>query len=213
MLHYTDHKTDKTRTFEEILALEESEKSRLGLIFTPREIAQQPATWPETFKTVKDSQNELQKFLDESGLTQNGNSELIVTLIGAGTSDYIGRAIAALVRKKWRCHVQVVASTDLMMGMDCLVESAPDNSRHLWISFSRSGDGELIIVDGGEINRPGFGLDRRRLAYLFAYSSGRRSDPHANFCGRRRNKGSRQPKRIRSETRNGCEFRDSHRNA
>jgi tagatose-6-phosphate ketose/aldose isomerase len=116
------------------------EKEKLGLVHTPREINQQPETWLETFQILKKVQCELRTFLGNCGLTQGGSDRLVVTLIGAGTSDYIGRAIIGLLKKEWRCHVQTIPSTDVMTEMDELVNSAPDGSRHLWISFSRSGD-------------------------------------------------------------------------
>ena len=116
-----NHNAARALTFEEILNLPASEKESRGLMYTPQEIDQQPSTWLETFQILKGLQDDLQKFLQSCGLTQTSSDRLIVTLIGAGTSDYIGRAIAALLKKEWRCHVQTVASTDLITEMDDLV--------------------------------------------------------------------------------------------
>jgi len=130
----------KTETFEDILSLPVAEKVRRGLEHTPAEINQQPHTWIETFRTFEKRQEDIRRFLFGSGLTPASAGRLCVTLIGAGTSDYVGRAIESLLRKEWKCHVLTVPSTDLMTEMVDFVASTPKGSRQLWISFSRSGD-------------------------------------------------------------------------
>ena len=127
----------KVLTFTEILNLPPVEKERFGLVHTPQEINQQPSTWRETFNLLNKIQPDVKRFLENCGL---GSSSFTVSLLGAGTSDYIGRALAALLKKEWRCQVNVVPSTDMLTEMDNIVASAPDGTRHLWISFSRSGD-------------------------------------------------------------------------
>ena len=62
---------------------------------------------------------------------------LNVLLIGAGTSDYIGKSVCALLQKQWNCNVEAVPSTDLLTNMEDHIVA---NSDYLWISFSRSGD-------------------------------------------------------------------------
>ncbi|CAN5528890.1 SIS domain-containing protein [soil metagenome] len=127
-------------SFDEMLALPASERERLGVENTPREILQQPQTWIETFGIVRDQQIGLLRFLADSGLAPTEIGNLSVALIGAGTSDYVGRALEALIRKEWKCHVRAIPSTDLFTEMDEYVASSPPDSNHLWISFSRSGD-------------------------------------------------------------------------
>lgn len=124
-------------TFNQILALPLAEKENLGLIHTPQEIFQQPETWKETFQIVKNKEVAIQHFLQKNGF---GNEKFSVVLIGAGTSDYIGRALTALLKNHWKCHVQAIPSTDLLTEMDDFIASAPIDTNHLWISFSRSGD-------------------------------------------------------------------------
>jgi len=60
-----------------------------------------------------------------------------VILIGAGTSDYVARALESLLRQKWGCDVSAVASTDLLPNLDDYIVPG---RKYLWISFSRSGD-------------------------------------------------------------------------
>ncbi len=115
-----------------LLALPQSEKEERGLLYTPAEIAQQPATWRTTHRLFEESRSELVSFL-----RQAHEERWTVYLVGAGTSDYIGHSIANLLRRRWGCEVSAIASTDLLTNRDDLV--IPDRD-YLWISFSRSGD-------------------------------------------------------------------------
>lgn len=128
----------KLYSLAEMLTLPFAEKELRGLLYTPQEIFQQPDTWHKTFQIVKNQQKDLQDFLNESGLNENEN--LFISLIGAGTSDYVGRALVLLLRKTWKCRVEAVSSTDLLTDIDDFIADCPKNTRHLWISFSRSGD-------------------------------------------------------------------------
>jgi tagatose-6-phosphate ketose/aldose isomerase len=113
------------------------EQKARGLLFTPREIAQQPATWETTFRIFQQHQGRICSFLEEAGLRDRLETRPAVMLVGAGTSDYIGHALALLLRQQWGCEVSVCASTDLLPNLEEYVVSG---RRYLWISFSRSGD-------------------------------------------------------------------------
>ncbi len=117
-----------------LLDLSTAERESLGAIHTLGEILQQPQTWRRTYQKVLDSAQPIEEFLNSAGL---GRSSLQVLLVGAGTSDYIGKSVCALLQKEWQCDVQAVPSTDLLTNMDDYV--LPDRE-YLWISFSRSGD-------------------------------------------------------------------------
>lgn len=114
----------------------EEQKAR-GLLFTPREIAQQPATWETTFQIFRQHQERVCSFLEEAGVRDKLDDRPVVMLVGAGTSDYIGHALELLLRQKWGCEVSVCASTDLLPNLE---EYVVPGRRYLWISFSRSGD-------------------------------------------------------------------------
>lgn len=116
----------------ELVALSVSEKLDRGLVYTPAEIVQQPATWKSTYRLFEQSEAELTAFLRP--LVEAG---CVVYLVGAGSSDYIGGTLTHLLRKIWRCEVSAVASTDLLTNREDLV--MPER-RYLWISFSRSGE-------------------------------------------------------------------------
>ena len=120
-----------------MLNLPDREKVKRGLVHTPAEIAQQPETWVATFELFRSKRKEIQNFLSVAGGKGPDTSQIIVFLVGAGTSDYTGQAVSHLLRKMWRCEVLAVPSTDLLTQMEELVLPG---RKYLWISFSRSGD-------------------------------------------------------------------------
>lgn len=120
-----------------LVELNAGERAEQGLEHTPREIAQQPATWVTTFDSLKTRLEEIQDFLARAGVAGPMHERPVVFLIGAGTSDYIGQSLSHLLRSQWQCEVMVVASTSLLTDFS---ESVLREQRYLWISFSRSGD-------------------------------------------------------------------------
>lgn len=124
-----------------LLELADEEKDVRGIRHTPREISQQPDTWQATYQKCQHHQVEISFFLKRSGVgAKVGSKDLSapsVFLVGAGTSDYIGRAVADLLRQRWCCPVWAIPSTDLLTNMDNLVLQGRE---YVWISFSRSGD-------------------------------------------------------------------------
>jgi tagatose-6-phosphate ketose/aldose isomerase len=115
-----------------LAALPSPEKQERGLLYTPAEILQQPATWQTTWRLFREMRDELAGFLRKAR-----EEQWTVFLIGAGTSDYIGRSLTGLLRQSWGTEVMAVASTDLLAGRD---EFLIDGRKYLWISFSRSGE-------------------------------------------------------------------------
>jgi tagatose-6-phosphate ketose/aldose isomerase len=69
--------------------------------------------------------------------SSNPKDQPVVILAGAGTSDYIGRAVSRIFRQQWNCEVMVVPSTELLTNMDDFIRR---ERRYLLISFSRSGE-------------------------------------------------------------------------
>jgi tagatose-6-phosphate ketose/aldose isomerase len=121
----------------DFVGLPEEEQKARGLVYTPREIAQQPKTWATTLEIFKQNQQRICEFLDAVGVRQEPVERPVVVLIGAGTSDYIGQALELLIRQKWGCEVSTVASTELLPHLG---EYVVAGRKYLWISFSRSGD-------------------------------------------------------------------------
>lgn len=120
-----------------LLELPQPEKVERGLEHTPREIWQQPDTWKTTYRRCHHLQGELKEKLQRAGIGSGNTLAPIVYLLGAGTSDYAGRALCPLMRKNWGCEVWPVASTTMLTEFEDFHRSARDC---FWISISRSGD-------------------------------------------------------------------------
>ena len=121
----------------ELLSLPAAEKQRRGIVHTPQEIAQQPETWSRTWDHLRNRLPQIQEFLSDEGILNAPGQRPTVFLIGAGSSDYIGRCLHHLFRQKWQCEVIAVPSTSLLIDFPDLLLT---DRRYLWISFSRSGD-------------------------------------------------------------------------
>jgi tagatose-6-phosphate ketose/aldose isomerase len=72
-----------------------------------------------------------------AGIGRGNTSSPTVYLVGAGTSDYTGRALAPLLRRRWSCEVWPIPSTTLLTEFE---EFHRPGNEYLWISFSRSGE-------------------------------------------------------------------------
>jgi tagatose-6-phosphate ketose/aldose isomerase len=127
----------KMNPLSELLNLPYPERLERGIAYTPGEISQQPDTWLNTFSLLQHRMTEIRQFLASAGL-RNTNAQLPrVLLIGAGTSDYVGRCLHHLLRQQWQCEVIVASSTSLLTEF---TEYLQPGRQDLWISFSRSGD-------------------------------------------------------------------------
>jgi tagatose-6-phosphate ketose/aldose isomerase len=136
-----------------LLALSSEEKSKCGLLYTPAEIAQQPATWESTFSLFQKHRAELTEFLGKAGLDNPRRPKLTVFLVGAGTSDYVGRSLVHLLRRLWKCEVITVPSTSLLTHAEQWL--IPGQS-YLWILFSRSGDSPetVSVIEKALVSHP-----------------------------------------------------------
>lgn len=120
-----------------LLQLSADQRLERGLMHTPGEIAQQPATWLRTLEMLTARTPEIQAFLTDAGLQRPAEQRPVVYLVGAGSSDYIGQSLYHLLRHCWQCDVFPVPSTSLLADFeDYVLPGRPA----LWISFSRSGD-------------------------------------------------------------------------
>ena len=119
-----------------LLEMPAGERVQRGLEHTPREIWQQPDTWATTYRICSGQKLDLADVLRRFGIGR-GTASPTVYLVGAGTSDYTGRALAPLLRRRWGCDAWAVPSTTLLTDFDDLHAAGKE---YLWISFSRSGD-------------------------------------------------------------------------
>jgi len=157
-----------------LLDLPEQEKTERGLEHTPREIWQQPATWSKTYETCRSRGAELTDVLRRAGIGRGSTSSPTVYLVGAGTSDYTGRALAPLLRRRWGCDVWPIPSTTLLTEFE---EYHRPGREYLWISFSRSGESPegVALLDRA--------LDRHREIRHLVITCNQQG-PMAELCSR-----------------------------
>lgn len=120
-----------------LLDLPGLDKVERGLEHTPREIWQQPGAWRQTYERCRERRDDLAQLLRDAGVGRGTTASPTVYLVGAGTSDYVGRALAPFLRRRWGCDAWPVPSTALLTDFDEYHFAGRD---YLWISFSRSGD-------------------------------------------------------------------------
>jgi tagatose-6-phosphate ketose/aldose isomerase len=121
-----------------LLSLPEQEKERRGIVHTPHEIAQQPETWAATAKGISANRSVIVSFLEGIGVTADDlRDRPSVILAGAGTSDYIGKAVTRVLRREWNCEVAAIPSTELLTNISDFILPG---RKYLMISFSRSGE-------------------------------------------------------------------------
>ncbi len=100
---------------------------------TSGEIAGQPALWLKTWDIIKTMRLEISKFFSEAGKLPG----LQVILTGAGTSAFIGDALAGYFQKETGFDSKAVATTDLVTHPEFYFQK---NRNVLLVSFARSGD-------------------------------------------------------------------------
>ena len=157
-----------------LLDLPDHEKAERGLEHTPREIWQQPDTWGKTFERCRERRGELNDVLRRAGIGRGNTSSPTVYLVGAGTSDYTGRALAPLLRRRWSCDVWAIPSTTLLTEFE---EFHRPGREYFWISFSRSGESpEGVALLEQALNR------HREIRHLVITCN--QQGPMAQVCSR-----------------------------
>jgi len=102
-------------------------------IYTASEIAGQPELWEKTFRRVIEEKNGIDNFISKA--IKDECPYIILT--GAGTSAFIGEALAGTFQKKFGAVCRAVGTTDII--------THPENyfiksKTTLLVSFARSGD-------------------------------------------------------------------------
>lgn len=137
----------------ELLEISKEAKIERGLLHTPAEIAQQPVTWGVTLSIFEKQRASLADFLSDAGFDESIGPKPTVVLIGAGTSDYVGRSLELLFRRLWQCEAIAIPSTSLLThGEEWLLPG----ERYIWISFSRSGESPegVAVIEKALVNHP-----------------------------------------------------------
>lgn len=127
--------------FEKLLALPPVEKKRLGVEYTPPEIAQQPEVWLKTCGALCAAGQPIRGFLKKAGLT--GGTEATVILSGAGTSEFIGNAISFALRRELGREVISIPTTHLVTHAPSIFVRG---HRYVLVSFARSGNSPESIA-------------------------------------------------------------------
>ncbi|WP_455381567.1 SIS domain-containing protein [Salinispira pacifica] len=115
--------------------LTQSPSERTGFAHTAAEIYQQPDVWLRVVELILSDADRITAFLDASGVT--GKPESSVVLTGAGSSDFIGRSIAATLRAHLSREVASVATTDIVTHPTA---HFCRGGHYTIIHFARSGD-------------------------------------------------------------------------
>ena len=104
-----------------------------GMLFTEKEIWDQPALWQKIYNQVLLEKQAIISFLKVA--TSNENLHIILT--GAGTSAFIGLSLSGSYNRNFKRHTTAISTTDLVTHpLDSLNPDVPV----LLISFARSGD-------------------------------------------------------------------------
>ena len=104
-----------------------------GAYYTAKEISSQPDMWSKTYERVREEKDQLKQFLDK--IVEKDDPFIILT--GAGTSAFIGEALAGPLQKRWKVCTRSIATTDIITHPeDYFIRSKPT----LLVSFARSGD-------------------------------------------------------------------------
>lgn len=111
----------------------EAELDARGATWTAREIAQQPAVWPQIAQLVTAERERIDRFLAPL-LREPG---LRVVLSGAGTSAFIGQCLAPALALHLGRRVDAIATTDVVGGPQLWLQ---DGNPTLLVSFARSGN-------------------------------------------------------------------------
>lgn len=116
-----------------VFQMTEQTMQELRCTATATEIFQQPATWQRTLELMDRTLPELKPWLAQ--ITGQPDFDLIFT--GAGTSEYVGNALAVSLNPMLGGHVRSFGTTDLVAApWYYLSRSKPT----LLVSFARSGD-------------------------------------------------------------------------
>ena len=112
--------------------------------FTSREIRRQPETWRKLAAVAAENAARLQAF---TAPFWAGSGKIL--LAGAGSSEFIGRALAPCLNHLGKCATDVCGTTDLVVCPESYLSAGVST---LLVSFARSGDSpeSLGAIDAAE---------------------------------------------------------------
>ena len=116
-----------------IFGYQEEDLIKRKAIFTAEEIAQQPEVWEKTIEQVKGVRVSLGRLVED--VTAGGDFDIILT--GAGTSEYVGRALWPTLLQKLQGRVHAIGTTDIVASPELFISA---ERKTLLVSFARSGN-------------------------------------------------------------------------
>lgn len=128
-------------SLDEILELQETDKRRLGVMYTPSEINQQPEIWEKTVEILSKKRIAVKEFINTTGILTNSRSNIIIT--GAGTSEFVGNSAAGTLQKELNIPVDSVSSTDFIIYPERFLLKGWTT---ILVSVARSGDSPESIA-------------------------------------------------------------------
>ena len=128
-----------------IFGITEEKMQETSSNWTVKEIYQQPATWEKTCRQIEEHKDEIQKFIDQV-ITQE---DFDVILTGAGTSEFVGKALFPHLTGLLNYKVKSYGTTDIVATPEAYLSRTKPT---LLISFGRSGNSPESIgaVDAAE---------------------------------------------------------------
>ncbi len=121
--------------FQRLLSLPAAEQKRLGVEFTPAEIAQQPSTWAKTAAMLVSRRKAIRSFLRGAGLA--GQKQSVLLLTGAGSSEFIGNAVVNVLRQGLGRETWSVPTTHFVTHA---ASTLVPGQAYVLLSFARSGN-------------------------------------------------------------------------
>ena len=100
---------------------------------TSREIAHQPDMWRKLGSYLNEAKQEIGSYMDKLGPLKNYR----ILLAGAGSSGFVGRAVAGFVAQKAGLHCEAVHTTDIVSAPEAFLFA---DTPTLLVSFGRSGN-------------------------------------------------------------------------
>lgn len=102
------------------------------MFYTATEIARQPESWKSIYKAIDTRRDEIQHFMK----VFDGQTRIIFT--GAGSSGFIGDALAPIIRKDFAySQVESIHTTDIVANPE---QYLVKDKKTLMVSFGRSGN-------------------------------------------------------------------------
>jgi len=104
-----------------------------GCGYTAYEIAHQPQMWLKFCDVLKENEQAIKNFMSSIGSLK----DMRIILTGAGSSGFVGRAVAGFVAKSSNIHCEAIHTTDIVSAPETyLLADMPT----LLVSFARSGN-------------------------------------------------------------------------